>query len=60
MEMISGPAFHIYIFDYDRDGYFDVVMASQVSNEIVYIKNPGSNYWHKVWSIVNSQNSKTQ
>jgi hypothetical protein len=35
-------------------------MPSHVSNEIVYIKNPGSNYWHKVWSIVNSQNSKSQ
>ena len=60
MEALGAPAFHIYLYDYDKDGYFDIVMPSQLANEVIYLKNPGSTYWHKVWSIANGPRSSTQ
>lgn len=47
----SGLSFHIYITDYDRDGYLDFVLPNQVTNELSLVKNPGGQYWSKVQSI---------
>ena len=60
MEKYSGPCFHIYIVDFDKDGYLDLVLPSFLSNSLVYLKNPGSAYWRKVSSIVYQANKQKQ
>jgi hypothetical protein len=52
MEKLSSTSFHIYIVDFDQDGYIDVVMPNMLNNTLVYLKNPGSAYWRNVSQIV--------
>lgn len=52
MEKFSGPSFHIYMVDFDKDGYIDIVLPNLLTNQLVYLKNPGSAYWRKISSIV--------
>jgi hypothetical protein len=52
MEKYSGPSFHIYIVDFDEDGYIDLVLPNFVNNTMIYLKNPGSGYWRNVSQIV--------
>jgi hypothetical protein len=47
----SGLNFHIYLLDYDMDGYLDIVLPNQVSNMLALVKNPGGQYWNKVQSF---------
>ena len=48
MEKLSGPSFHIYMVDFDKDGYIDIVMPNKQNNSLVYLRNPGSAYWRKI------------
>ena len=48
MEKYSGPSFHIYLVDFDKDGYIDIVLPNYLNNTLVYLRNPGSSYWRKV------------
>lgn len=54
-EKLSGPPFHIYILDFDKDGYLDIALPNQLNNTIVYLRNPGSAYWRKVGQVVYQQ-----
>ena len=56
METYKGPSFHIYIVDYDKDGYLDIVLPNIVNNTLVYLRNPGSAYWRKVGQAVYQSN----
>jgi hypothetical protein len=51
MERYSGAAFHIYIFDYDHDGFIDIVLPNQIANELTWLRNPGTSYLHKLDTI---------
>lgn len=61
MEKMSGPNFHIYVLDFDKDGYLDVAMPNHINNTLIYARNPGSAYWRKIGSLVYQGNkSKMQ
>lgn len=49
--MYSGLDFHMYILDYDSDGFLDIVYPDKVKNQVILIRNPGQTYWSKVASI---------
>ena len=45
----SGLSFHLYIIDYDQDGYNDFVIPDLLGNQLVsHIRNPGHAYWNKI------------
>jgi len=48
MEKYSGPSFHLYLVDYDKDGWVDIVLPNFHSNVVVCLRNPGMEYWHQV------------
>jgi hypothetical protein len=48
MERFSGVSFHLYIVDFDKDGYVDIVLPNFLNNTLVYLRNPGSAYWRKI------------
>ncbi len=52
MERFSGLSSHLYIVDFDKDGYLDIVLPNFLTNSLVYLRNPGSAYWRKISSIV--------
>jgi hypothetical protein len=54
----GGPSFHLYIFDFDKDGYLDIALPNFINNTLVYLRNPGSTYWRKVGSIVYQANKQ--
>lgn len=56
MEKYSAPNFHIYIIDYDKDGYLDIAIPNTINNTLVYLDNPGSTYWRKVSQAVYQTN----
>lgn len=60
MERYSGAAHHIYILDFNRDGYLDIVLPNLVSNELVMLSNPGLAYWHRMDTIAGQQNKQRQ
>jgi hypothetical protein len=49
--MYSGLDFHMYLLDYDGDGYLDIVYPDKLRNQIVFVRNPGSVYWIKMISL---------
>lgn len=32
MEAFSGPVFHVYILDFDKDGYLDILIPDFINN----------------------------
>ncbi len=53
---MSGPSFNIYVTDFDKDGYLDIVLPNYITNQLVFLKNPGAAYWRKIGQIVYSGN----
>ena len=60
MEKLSGSSFHIYVLDYDHDGYFDLALPNIPNNTLVYLRNPGSPYWRKLSQLVYAQVNKAK
>lgn len=60
MEKLSALSFHLYILDYDKDGYLDIIFTNYITNKLVYVSNPGSDYWKKVYQIAQSGNKGKQ
>lgn len=36
--------FHMYLADYDQDGYLDVILPQKKENRVGYLKNPGYSF----------------
>jgi hypothetical protein len=49
--MYSGLNFHMYLVDYDGDGYIDVVYPDQIRNQMLLVRNPGPAYWLKLATL---------
>lgn len=51
MEKYSGPSTHIYILDYDKDGFMDIILPNQMTNDLILLRNPGYLYWRRTEGI---------
>ena len=47
----SGLNFHLYCLDLDQDGFIDLVLPNQVSNQLQFVRNPGRAYWSKLLTL---------
>jgi hypothetical protein len=41
MNSLGGLCFHLYILDFDQDGYLDIIIPDKIENKLGYLKNPG-------------------
>ena len=45
MEESSGLPFHMYIRDWNQDGYLDIILPVEATNSITQFQNPGKDLW---------------
>jgi len=56
MSKLSGLSFHIYLFDYDHDGFTDVMLPNFNSSSVISMRNPGADYWKKFNAAAHNTN----
>lgn len=50
----------MYVKDYDKDGFLDLILPVELYNQVVVIQNPGKQFWQKIEQLASLKSETRQ